>query len=142
MLVVDALGPEAASLQHSHEIDDVVVADRVQRLVGEERHEVDAQRRFDGGDRRALAPAAAEVALVARTGRSDREALRDRPGHLHLGDQPPQLGLGLRTREPVAAASGAPGPDLAVLAPTVDVRFAIPGLAPVTVGAGIEAPGA
>jgi hypothetical protein len=41
-VVVDALWAQAALLEHSYEVDDVLVSDRVERLIRKEGNEVDA----------------------------------------------------------------------------------------------------
>ena len=50
--------------------------------------------------------------MVALAGRGDREAVPHGRRDLHLADEAPQLGLGLRAGEPVAAAFGALRADL------------------------------
>lgn len=49
-VVVDRLRREPLAVEHGDQVDDVLVTNRVERLVGEERHEVHAKSRLDGGN--------------------------------------------------------------------------------------------
>ena len=102
-------------------------------------HALDALDVFAGG---LLAAATLRMGDVAGGDLGDREALANLGAHLRLGDQPPQLRLGLRSRQAGAFAARALGADAALHAPPVRVPRAVVGLAAVPVDAHREAAGA
>ena len=78
-----------------------------------------AQRHLDRRQRAALAPNGRQVRAVAPANLPHVETISACGAGRNLANEPSQLGLGLRRRQPFAAAACALGAELAVDAPAV-----------------------
>jgi ADP-ribose pyrophosphatase YjhB (NUDIX family) len=105
---------------------DVLLRDRVDRALAEERREVNADRDLGRAHRLGLAALALEVGDVPVADLGDREALADLRRGRDLAHEPTKLSLRLRTRQPVARARLTHGADLPLHLAAVDAPLAVP----------------